>query len=112
MKNLFDKSNDKKLANYVNSIIDETTNSFEKENFEVKLKFNNLLMEYFKRYNKNIRTDYSELVPVSFELLGYEARINILNDCLEKNIYISQSEIYILSLEGSYSFKNNEGVSK
>lgn len=112
MKNLFDKSNDKKLANYVNSIIDETTSSFEKENFEVKLKFNNLLMEYFKRYNKNIRTDYSELVPVSFELLGYEARINILNDCLEKNIYISQSEIYILSLEGSYNFKNNDGVSK
>lgn len=112
MKNLFDKSNDKKLANYVNGIIDETINGFEKENFEVKLKFNNLLMEYFKRYNKNIRTDYSELVPVSFELLSYEARINILNDCLEKNIYISQSEIYILSLEGSYNFKNYDGVSK
>ena len=112
MKNLFDRNKEQILGSFVTNLVNENKNSFNQEAMQNKIKLNRLLIVYFEKYGKNIKNDYFNFLPVSFDLLNCEEKIRILNECLENNIMIEDSKFYCLSLEGTYRMDEVSNISK
>jgi hypothetical protein len=106
MKDLFGKDTNDKIDGFIDMLLEDNEKSFDKEFIGMKLKFNKLLIDYFERYGKTISNDYFKLIPSSFDLLDYKVKIQILMECLEKNIKIEESKKYLMSLEGVHANDN------
>ena len=97
---MLDEEFENELGQFIQSMIDEEKNQ-SAEDLQKKNYYFQLLSEYLRRYHLTPEDDYSNVVPSSFELAdGYDKRIEILEDALNKGINIQQSKLYPSILEG------------
>lgn len=105
---IFSKEFNDEINNIVGKILDDHEKSLNSENKEEQIYYTNLLVDYLRRIGRSPEEDVSDVIPVDFEYLNSQTKINILNDCMDKNITIFQSELFINSLEGSFEDTNKE----
>lgn len=99
MDDIYSKEFNDEVFKMMDKIFEDTQNELE-DNIEVKIQFNNLLLEYLRKMGTTIE-GYAEVIPDSFDLLNTSTKVRILSDCLDNGLMIEQSKIYISSLEGN-----------
>lgn len=108
MIDIFSKEFNDNINNFVGKMIEETEKELNSENIGSKVYLNSLLVDYLRRLGRSIEEDYSDVIPVSFELLSNESKIEVLNDCLNNQIVIEKSSVYTSLLEGDFEEKKTE----
>ena len=105
---IFSKEFNDNINDIVGKMIDDTEKSFSSENIEVKITLNNLMIDYLRKLGKSLEEDYSDVIPISFELLSNDSKISVLKDCLNNQIVIEKSKVYNSLIEGDYEEKKTE----
>ena len=108
MIDIFSKEFNDNINNFVGKMIEENEKSLSSENLDSKIYLNTLLIDYLRKLGRSIEEDYSDVIPVSFELLSNESKIEVLNDCLNNQIVIEKSKVYTSLLEGDFEEKKTE----
>ena len=108
MIDIFSKEFNDNINNFVGKMIEENEKSLSSENLDSKIYLNTLLIDYLRKLGRSIEEDYSDVIPVSFELLSNESKIEVLNDCLNNQIVIEKSSVYTSLLEGDFEEKKTE----
>ena len=108
MIDIFSKEFNDNINNFVGKMIEENEKSLSSENLDSKIYVNTLLIDYLRKLGRSIEEDYSDVIPVSFELLSNESKIEVLNDCLNNQIVIEKSSVYTSLLEGDFEEKKTE----
>ena len=103
---IFSKEFNDNINDFVGKLIDETENSFSSKKLDLKIYLNSLLVDYLRRLGRNSEEDYSDVIPISFEFLSNESKIEVLNDCINNQIVIEKSNVYTSLLEGYLEEKN------
>ena len=111
MDDIFSKEFNDKITNMVDSIIAENEDSFKPENIQDKIDLNILMLDYLRKLGRTPE-NYSDVIPVSFDLLAVSTKTKILKDCLDKGIMIEKSKIYNESIEGSFEPNYYQDASK
>ena len=73
MIDIFSKEFNDNINNFVGKMIEETEKELNSENIGSKVYLNSLLVDYLRRLGRSIEEDYSDVIPVSFELLSNES---------------------------------------
>ena len=108
MIDIFSKEFNDNINNFVGKMIEENEKSLSSENLDSKIYVNTLLIDYLRKLGRSIEEDYSDVIPVSFELLSNESKIEVLNDCLNNQIVIEKSSVYTSLLEGDFEEKKTD----
>ncbi len=94
------RDSDQILDDYVQKLIDELLNQTP-EQMLIKMEYASLLSEYLRRFGREMDEDYSDIIPLEFEIFdGVDLKNKILRDALDKQISIEKSEYYLDILEG------------
>ena len=105
---IFSEEFNDNIDDIVSKIIDDTEKSLTSENIEERKHLNILMIDYLRRIGRTPEEDYSDVIPISFELLGDNAKISVLKDCLDNQIVIEKSSVYNSLIEGNYDEKKTE----
>ena len=108
MIDIFSKEFNDNINNFVGKMIEETEKELNSENIGSKVYLNSLLVDYLRRLGRSIEEDYSDVIPMSFELLSNESKIEVLNDCINNQIVIEKSKVYTSLLEGDLEEKKTD----
>ena len=105
---IFSKEFNNNINNFVGKMIDDTEKKFNSGNIEEQFELTNLIMDYLRRLGRSLDQDYSDVIPLSFELLYDRSKIKVLKDCLNKGLVIEKSKVYISCLEDNYEEKKTD----
>lgn len=102
MNDIFSKEFNDNINDYFDKILDETEKNLQSDKIADRMYTNSLLVEYLGLLGRTTEEDYSDVVPVSFELLDDSTKVKILNECLKEGIVIEKAKLYNYSLEGDF----------
>ena len=102
MNDIFSQEFNDNIKDYVDKLLDDTEKNLQPDKIADRMYTNSLLVEYLGLLGRTTEEDYSDVVPVSFELLDDSTKVKILNECLKEGIVIEKSKLYNYSLEGDF----------
>ena len=85
--------NQEQMNKIMKDLLEETENHFT-EHYEEEAKCFQLLNDYLGRFGKTTSDDYSMIISDKFMRASIADRIKILEDALDNDISVEESELY------------------